>query len=862
MGRIQKALGAATLCTLLGGGMLAQGTPRQSVWSEDPGMRKPCVEFILADGSHKEWADSSGCDTPARFRYTFAANNESAPNVKTSPVKLGEGLAYETIPNVDGSFTAHVAIDTITHPNPGGDLSWLWTGFFDHPYLNGSQRSWAFDKPIYVDAKLRFIHEGPGHTTYHLGWAYDNKIDTSWLFELVLAEEPERYDAFPDDPLVRWVSKKGELYPFHYVSMDARALDITPDVAGNINLSRLNIAALSREISERYPNLFPAPAEGWENTQFAGIDPGLEMRGRGRGDLYVSGLTVHRMGSLEQLLATPQTRPIDLSQHGRVIFLDNILPYEGDGYYFQGTSAVISEKGISIYGDIGFCCHAPQPRGPGFENPAVLFYPWKGQPEWHNFFDLNDKVDAKKDEHETYTLDMTQDPQRKVFRGIYSSTSWSSYGKGGNRVRGGLLTTADPLNPEGQTLRMRDWLFPITPGLRERGSGRGWGCAHQPSGIWFDKNLYLMSGELLRFADGKPYLWNFNVIHQISLADFQPIPLRPTRDANGKILREIEHVGYTAYGGPHISDTALIPSGLESWGDTTWNGHNNKSISVWRSEFGPDFAWKWHKTHEFFLPDHNIFDVARLEDGYGRDKVPDKDTTYFEKPFIVMNTGHGNYANNGGGWPLVVVADPTMQLPEGVEKGLKPLAPPPFVPPGPFDVEISVRASGSPAKGEWPRLEVMINRELIGKEWVQSPETKEYVFRTKMSPDVSGHELAFHFPNDRCQDGEDRNLFFEQEVIINGRPYALTAANAVYDRNEPFDNRLTKTPQCGMYWRGAVRTTTPVPWEYFLPPQPTWSALRAQRLGTPINPLVERYRLIEEVLHDPPRHPRKHLRRD
>jgi tetratricopeptide (TPR) repeat protein len=72
-------------------------------------------------------------------------------------------------------------------------------------------------------------------------------------------------------------------------------------------------------------------------------------------------------------------------------------------------------------------------------------------------------------------------------------------------------------------------------------------------------------------------------------------------------------------------------------------------------------------------------------------------------------------------------------------------------------VAIKISAKGQPADKVYPYMIVELDEEEIGEAFVDSPEWKEYVFKTDVGSGLK--VLSVTFANDACTDREDRNLF-------------------------------------------------------------------------------------------------------
>ena len=76
---------------------------------------------------------------------------------------------------------------------------------------------------------------------------------------------------------------------------------------------------------------------------------------------------------------------------------------------------------------------------------------------------------------------------------------------------------------------------------------------------------------------------------------------------------------------------------------------------------------------------------------------------------------------------------------------------------------LEVFAGGTPAKGEYPIVEVRIDGQLIGRIHTTGFNCRPYPVTAEFSP-AGRHELRLAFVNDLCEGGEDRNLCLEKVV--------------------------------------------------------------------------------------------------
>ena len=75
---------------------------------------------------------------------------------------------------------------------------------------------------------------------------------------------------------------------------------------------------------------------------------------------------------------------------------------------------------------------------------------------------------------------------------------------------------------------------------------------------------------------------------------------------------------------------------------------------------------------------------------------------------------------------------------------------------------LEVFAGGTPAKGEYPIVEVRIDGRLIGRIHTTGFNCRSYPVTADPSP--GRHESRLAFVNDFCEGGEDRNLSLEKVV--------------------------------------------------------------------------------------------------
>ncbi|MBM3290613.1 MAG: hypothetical protein FJY92_10720, partial [Candidatus Hydrogenedentes bacterium] len=74
-------------------------------------------------------------------------------------------------------------------------------------------------------------------------------------------------------------------------------------------------------------------------------------------------------------------------------------------------------------------------------------------------------------------------------------------------------------------------------------------------------------------------------------------------------------------------------------------------------------------------------------------------------------------------------------------------------------LEVRVRAYGSPAVGEWPRMGIAVDDAAIGSTLVKSAEPGIYAFSLTASKGI--HKIAVTFDNDLVKGNEDRNLYID-----------------------------------------------------------------------------------------------------
>jgi GH35 family endo-1,4-beta-xylanase len=83
--------------------------------------------------------------------------------------------------------------------------------------------------------------------------------------------------------------------------------------------------------------------------------------------------------------------------------------------------------------------------------------------------------------------------------------------------------------------------------------------------------------------------------------------------------------------------------------------------------------------------------------------------------------------------------------------------------------EVVVRAHGSPAKGEWPRMELLLDGQPKQAVTVEKKEFADYSFKLDIPAGL--HTLGVAFTNDAVEGNEDRNLYLDKLEI---RPPAGT----------------------------------------------------------------------------------------
>ncbi len=74
-------------------------------------------------------------------------------------------------------------------------------------------------------------------------------------------------------------------------------------------------------------------------------------------------------------------------------------------------------------------------------------------------------------------------------------------------------------------------------------------------------------------------------------------------------------------------------------------------------------------------------------------------------------------------------------------------------------IEVRVRAYGSPAAGEWPRMGIAIDDAVKGTVFVKSASPTVYTFSLPMQKGL--HKITVTFDNDLLQNNEDRNLYID-----------------------------------------------------------------------------------------------------
>lgn len=89
--------------------------------------------------------------------------------------------------------------------------------------------------------------------------------------------------------------------------------------------------------------------------------------------------------------------------------------------------------------------------------------------------------------------------------------------------------------------------------------------------------------------------------------------------------------------------------------------------------------------------------------------------------------------------------------------------------------EIVVRACGSPAKGEWPRMELVLDGQAKQAVTVDKRDFADYTF--KLDVPAGSHTLGVAFTNDAYDPPEDRNLFLDNIEVrpLGGAPPPVLA---------------------------------------------------------------------------------------
>jgi uncharacterized protein (DUF1800 family) len=124
--------------------------------------------------------------------------------------------------------------------------------------------------------------------------------------------------------------------------------------------------------------------------------------------------------------------------------------------------------------------------------------------------------------------------------------------------------------------------------------------------------------------------------------------------------------------------------------------------------------------------------------------------------------------------------------------------------------QLTVRASGSPAGGVAPVMQVRINGVVIGSVDVRETVPTDYRFP---APTLrAGAKIDVVFTNDAWINGEDRNLYVD--FLSDGKTTTVlpTLPGALIDRGDgalAFDGKDTVPAQRGLYWSGALRLTWP-----------------------------------------------------
>lgn len=76
---------------------------------------------------------------------------------------------------------------------------------------------------------------------------------------------------------------------------------------------------------------------------------------------------------------------------------------------------------------------------------------------------------------------------------------------------------------------------------------------------------------------------------------------------------------------------------------------------------------------------------------------------------------------------------------------------------------VSVVARGQPARGQWPRMTVLVGDEVVGVTRVDTPNDSSYDFLFTVQG--GARTLSVRFDNDYYRDGEDRNLVVASVIV-------------------------------------------------------------------------------------------------
>ncbi len=117
---------------------------------------------------------------------------------------------------------------------------------------------------------------------------------------------------------------------------------------------------------------------------------------------------------------------------------------------------------------------------------------------------------------------------------------------------------------------------------------------------------------------------------------------------------------------------------------------------------------------------------------------------------------------------------------------------------------VTIVASGTPAKGEFPRMALWVDGRLVDQVTVNEARPYTFLVNQGIAP---GARLDVVYANDGVLDGEDRNLRVES-VSFQGQTLKPTDPGVVYDRGD-VDGLDVIPGQAAMDWNGALRFKAP-----------------------------------------------------